>query len=311
MKTLAIICPVYNEQEAILIFYKRITSVIDQLKTKQNIKVHLFFINNNSSDNTLNQIKTIIKINKNVSVISLSKNVGYQNALFFALQKIIADTYIFIDVDCEDPPELIKLFYEKYLLDNDIVYGERVDRNELYIIKKFRNLFYRIIKFLADDEIILYMAEFSLFSKEVRDCILQENNSFPFIRASIGRIGFNKLGISYKRDRRVAGKTKYNFFKMFLFAAAGILSSTTIFLRIPIFVLPFLWIIFLSLGYMYLKTNNIVYMNIISFIFIFFITFVLSFISIYVARIYKNNLNRPNAFISKTKSLINYKNFVD
>jgi hypothetical protein len=304
MKKLSIICPIYNENKTIELFYSRVKPIIDNLKTKK-IEPYLIFINNGSSDDSFNIIKSIIKKTKNVSIITLSRNFGYQNSLFFSLQKIVSDLYIFIDVDCEDPPELILNFINELNSDVDIVYGERIDREESFILKKFRNLFYKITKFLADEEIILYMAEFCLFTKEVRDAIINENNSFPFIRSSIGRIGFNRKKITYKRSKRIAGKTNYNLFNMFIFAIAGILSSTTIFLRIPIYLFPFLTLFFLVSIYYNLYLGNSFYLEIFFNVAILFISYSVSFICIYLARVYKNILQRPNAYIKKEKTIIN------
>src|SRR6266481_2700556 len=100
------------------------------------------------------------------------------------------------------------------------------------------------------------MAEFSLFTKEVRDAILDENTSFPFLRAAIGRVGFRRAAIPFKRQKRIAGNTHYSLMKMTIFATAGILSSSTLFLRLPIYLLP-IWILsLLILGLGYLSTHS-------------------------------------------------------
>ena len=101
-------------------------------------------------------------------------------------------------------------------------------------------MFYRLNKLISDYEVILDMAEFSLFTKYVRDLILSNQNTFPFIRIEIAYIGLNRIGIVYDREKRVAGKSNYNFFQMFPFALAGLLSSSTFLLRLPIYIFPFL-----------------------------------------------------------------------
>src|SRR2546430_14767664 len=140
---------------------------------------------------------------------------------------------------------MILEFAAKHEEGHDIVYGERVDREESSLMKNARKVFYRILRAVADEEIILDMAEFSFFTKEVRHAILQESSSFPFLRASIGRVGFKRCAIPFKRDKRIAGATHYNLAGMAIFAIAGILSSSTLFLRLPIFILPF-WLLALS-----------------------------------------------------------------
>src|SRR5260370_14521814 len=90
------------------------------------------------------------------------------------------------------------------------------------------------------------MAEFSLFTREVRDAVLNENTSFPFLRASIARVGFRRAAIPFKREKRIAGNTHYNLIRLSVFAVAGILSASTLFLRLPIYLLP-LWLLCLLL----------------------------------------------------------------
>src|SRR5258708_31034150 len=159
----------------------------------------------------------------------MSRNVGYHASLECGLRNAVGDLLVFIDVDCEDPPEMILEFVEKYEQGYDIVYGERVDRSESKVMKKARKFFYRLLRAVADEEILLDMAEFSLFTKEVRDAILDENTSFPFLRASIARVGFRRPAIPFKRQSRCAGRTRYDLMRMSVFAVAAMLSASTLF----------------------------------------------------------------------------------
>ena len=304
MKKLAIIVPVYNEEDVIDKFYKILCEELCKID-KKNYQPHLFFINNCSNDQSLEKLVQIFKSSNNCSILSLSRNFGYQNSLYFSLKEINVDLYTFIDVDCEDPPHLISEFIDKSEDGYDIVYGKRVDRHEIFLMKSLRNIFYRIAKYLADDDIILYMAEFSLFTREVRDAVINENNSFPFIRSNIARVGFKRLGIPYKRDKRIAGKTNYNFISMFIFAIAGILTSSTLLLRLPIYTFPI--ILILSILNVFIGFVSLSYIFLILLLFIFF---TLSIVSLYIARIYKNQFNRPNAYISNKNSFIRNENFI-
>ncbi|MBX9690246.1 MAG: glycosyltransferase, partial [Candidatus Obscuribacterales bacterium] len=270
----------------------------------QNYDVNLVFSNNASSDDTLGSIEKLRSENPQIFVISMSANVGYQRSLDCALRNCKGDLFAFIDVDCEDPPEMILEFIHAYEQGFDIVYGERVDRVEPEFVKFLRKVFYRLLKAMADEEVILDMAEFSLMTSEVRDAIIKDNNSFPFIRASIGRVGFRRKGISYKRHARIAGDSHYNFLSMTKFAVAGILSSSTLFLRIPIYTLPFWLLLMLALPSAYVLSNNAWFLVATFIAFTSYIGATISFIAIYVARIYKNTLNRPNFIIdSRTSSL--------
>jgi len=220
------------------------------------------------------------------------------------LRNVEADLVVFIDVDCEDPPEMIMQFVDKCEEGYDIVYGERVDREEPKILKSIRKFFYRLLRAVADEEIILDMAEFSLFTKEVRCAIMDENTSFPFMRASIGRVGFRRAAIPYKRQKRIGGKSHYNLIGMSLFAIGGILSASTLFLRLPILLLPF-WILLLTaFGITYILTPSawLVLGGVVTFAA--YIGATAAFTALYVARTYRNGLHRPNAFIDHSKSII-------
>lgn len=294
---LTIICPLYNEGQVVLLFFERIKPIIDKLSSRY--RVDLLFLNNASTDDSYAIIEDLRKEHHFVYVITLSTNVGYQRSIECALRNAHGDIMVFIDVDCEDPPEMILEFVEYYEKGYEVVYGERVDREELGAIKFLRKLFYHIVKQVADEDIILYMAEFCLITSEVRDAILSDHDSFPFIRSSIARVGFNRIGIPYKRQRRIAGETHYNLVGMTIFAVAGILASTTLPLRIPIFVLPIWWIFTAILGAWYIKTGNLwILLANILLSFAYFGS-AIAFTALYVARTYKNGLGRPNHVIHK------------
>ena len=298
MKKLVIICPVFNEEDSIPLFIDEIKKIEKKISDKY--KLDLIFSNNASTDNSLNILKEYSEKYSNIYYLTLSKNFGYQNSINFALKNSHGDLYVIIDSDGEDPPSMILDFLNKHEEGYDIIYGKRENRPEGFLLKKMRNIFYRILKFSSDDEIILNMAEFSLFTNEVKECLIEENSSFPFLRSTIARVGFNSLAIPYTRKYRFGGKSNYNFFSMVKFAIAGILASTTLPLRLPIYILP-IWLLFS----LYFLTNNEtahLYLNYLIYASLLFIILIISFISIYVARIYKNGLMRANAYLVKRKS---------
>ena len=145
--------------------------------------------------------------------------------------------------------------------------------------------------------------QFSLFTNEVKEHLIEENSSFPFLRSAISRVGFDLKAIPYSRNERFAGKSNYNFYSMLKFAVAGILASTTLPLRFPIYFFPF-WLgisTFLLLG----SINNELLWKYFIFFSIIYLVLILSFISIYLARIYKNGLMRANAYLIKISQKFN------
>ena len=148
------------------------------------------------------------------------------------------------------------------------------------------------------------MAEFSLFTREVRDAIVEENTSFPFLRASIGRVGFRRVGIPFKRQKRIAGRSHYDLIAMSVFAIGGILSASTLFLRLPILLLPFWILSLLGLGIGYVRTLSPWFALAAFLLFAAYIGATAAFTALYVARTYKNGLHRPNAFIDHSRSIL-------
>jgi polyisoprenyl-phosphate glycosyltransferase len=301
-RQLTILCPCYNEARVVRLFFGRLLPVVKGLSERYD--VHVVFLNNASTDDTLAEILGLRQDWPQVYVVTFSRNVGYQRSIEGGLRNADGDLFIIIDVDCEDPPELIPLFVEKYEEGFDVAYGERVDREETAPIKAIRKLFYRVLRKLADEEIILDMAEFALFTREVRDAIVQDRDSFPFIRSSIGRVGFRRIGIPFKRQRRIGGKTHYNFAAMAVFAVAGLLSASTLVLRLPIYIFPFWFVALVVLGIWFGSTGGAWPGVAAMLLFAAYVGLSLAFMSLYIARSYKNGLRRPNAFVDRRNSCL-------
>lgn len=298
---ISVVCPVYNEQDSIPIFYKRLSDAISPLRNRYNFE--LIFLNNCSKDATLDVILSIIEIDPTVKVLTYSRNFGYQASLLTGITKAKGKAIIIIDVDCEDPPEMIPKFIQKWEEGNDIVYGIRKNRNEWFGLVLIRKMFYRILKMMADTEIILDMAEFSLFSSTIRDYIISNKNTFPFIRAEIGYVGFSRYGIEYKRQTRVSGKTKYNIWGMILFGAGGILSISTAPMRLAIYVYPLIVLFNVTLLILDLLYSHItILFKMLVALDILYVIFLLSVFGLYIARIYKNSLGRPVTIIDWRRS---------
>ena len=299
---LTVICPVCNEESTVSIFFERIQPVFAQLTDKY--ETALVFTNNASTDGTVSTILKIHESHLNVYLLTLSKNVGYQASLECGLRTAKGDVFVFIDVDLEDPPEMILDFVHWYEQGYDIVYGDRRDRSEPNLIKWGRKLFYRVLKVVADDDVILDMAEFSLMASHVRDAVVKDHTSFPFIRASIGRVGFKRKGLPYKRHRRVGGQSHFRFLGMAHFAIAGILSSSTLFLRLPIYTLPFCLLALTACAVARVYVDSRWLDVIILLLVCSYFGAAISFIAIYVGRTYKNSLGRPNFVIDQKHSIL-------
>ena len=232
-KKISIICPVFNEAECIPIFIDRLRKTISKISIHYDFEI--IFTDNASTDTTYEILKLISLNDKKISLLCLSRNFGYQKSLLAGLTYSTGDAVIFIDVDCEDPPELITNFIEFWDIGYDVVYGLRQERPEPKVIQLLRKIFYRVLKGIGDTPINLDMAEFSLLSKYACDVILSNKTSYPFLRNEIAFVGLNQKPVPYNRQVRVAGKTHYNLFRMMTFAIGGILTSSTFPLRISFY----------------------------------------------------------------------------
>lgn len=297
---LSIICPVYNEAGTIPLFLDRLRPVVGPLTAEFDIE--LLFVDNCSSDQTLQVINDSSLDACEIHVISLTRNFGYQASLVCGLTHATGDISINIDVDCEDPPELIPRFIEGWREGYDIVYGVRRGRPEVAWLTAARRLFYRLTYLVADSDFIIDMAEFLLLTAEAREAVLRIQTSFPFIRSEVGYVGFRRLGIPYDRQHRVAGQSNYNLIGLTRFALAGMLSASTFPLRLTAYVglplgalnlaiLPIQW----WWGAVWLQ-QTVDRINAAVLI------MAISFIAIYLARTYKNGVQRPLFVVDSLRS---------
>ena len=229
-KKISVICPVFNEENTISLYYERFQKAISCLKDRYHVE--LIFVNNCSEDNTLSLARNLHSQNSSVQVISLTRNFGYQASVLCGLSFATGDAVVVNDVDGEDPPELIPKFVDLWEKGYDIIYGKREKRPEFFGLTLCRKLFYRFTRAIADNDFILDMAEFSLFTRQVRREVLKTKTSFPFIRNELAYVGFRQIGVSYNREKRIGGKGNYIGFPliyifntMFLIAAVIFLST--------------------------------------------------------------------------------------
>lgn len=289
----SIICPVFNEESTIELFYERLTGVLRDVAERY--RFELIFANNASTDGTEDKVRKLREANPAVQLLTLSRNYGYQYNVLAGLRQASGAAILVIDVDCEDPPELIPRFLDGWEEGHDVVYGERDRRQEPLSVTLMRKLFYRLNKRVADSDIILDMAEFFLITAPVRDAVTATRNTFPFLRAEVAHYGFRRLGIRYNRQQRIAGETHYNLWGMVVFAVAGILSSTTLPLRLPLFLLPVLLLantMLLAAEWSGVFPRGFQLLVALDFL---FLASVLAFSSLYVSRIYRNIIARPLA----------------
>ena len=302
-KLVSIISAVYNEQQTIPIFYDRLQRTLAPHRDRFDFEI--IFTNNASRDSTPQIVAALREKDPSVQLVTLSRNFGYQASVQAGLTYAAGDASIVIDADCEDPPEMIPEFLSRWEEGYDVVYGIRQDRPEPWLIKQFRAIFYHVLSASADMEILLFMAEFALITAEVRRAILMNETSFPFLRAEIGYVGFVRLGIPYSRQKRVAGQTHYNLFGMTVFAVAGILTASTFLLRAAAYAFP-AFVLFNAVAWFWdLLRGGAAGFQLAVTLDLLSIMGLLTVFGLYIARIYKNGMRRPNFIINKKASLLN------
>ena len=289
-RRLAVIVPIHNEVPNILPFYTRARAALEGIGglTSWN----LVFCNNGSDDESLEEVLRLRTADSRVKVVTLSKNFGYHSALLAGLSIVDTDLYAMIDVDCEDPPELLSTFFTKLLEGAELVYGIRSQRDEPRWITKLREAFYALNRRVADSEVVMWMAEFSMMTRQVRDAILVARTTYPFIRAEMGYVGFTRVGVSYRRAKRERGTSHYNLFRMTRFAVAGILSSTTFPLRVTLY-LALLVAGAYPVSVWLFGLSPEAAASLASILSLYFLLVTVPFLALYLARTYKNGIHRP------------------
>ena len=226
---LSIIVPCYNEGESIKYTYQEIKKVLNNI----NIQHEIVFINDGSKDNTLQILKNIGQNDKSVKYISFSRNFGKEAGMLAGLEYITGDCVVIMDADLQHPPELIPEMIKYYEEGYDDVYAKRKSRKGETILKKFTShTFYRVLRSVSKVPIQEDTGDFRLLSRRAVEALKAFPERQRYTKGMFSLIGFKKKAIEFDRDPRVAGTTKWNYFKLFDLAIEGITSFTVAPLRI-------------------------------------------------------------------------------
>ena len=300
---LAIIVPVYNEESILEKFLELIKPTVSKLEKRN--RVFLVFVDNGSTDATYSILANRADAFKNFGVLKLTRNFGYETAIIAGLTHVISDFYAVCDSDGEDPVELLTEFQSALLSEYDVAIGIRRGRHENFLTRKFREFSYILLSRVSDEPFVVNAGNFSMFKKVVRNVILKENNSFPFMRASLSRSGYRTARIIHNRNPRLGGMSKYRKIPLLKFALAGFLTTTTWPLRLVSYLslITFSLLPIITLGIIFitrLATANL-FVALIA-LYSSIIVLALGISAMYLARIYKNSLGRPLFYVDWNKS---------
>lgn len=251
---ITILIPCYNEEDVINICHGEVTKVIDTMP----FDFEIIYVNDGSKDNTQSLMETIQEKDTRVVVVNLSRNFGKEAAMTAGIDITRGDALIILDADLQDPPALIPDIINKWKETGaDVVYGQRIMREgESWFKKLTAKGFYVIINMLAHNvKLPRNTGDFRLMNRRSIDALIQLREKHRFMKGLFAWIGFHQVAMEYNRAPRVAGQTKWNYYKLWHFALEGITAFSTTPLRIATLCGIFVSIFSFAFGtYIILKT---------------------------------------------------------
>ncbi|MEO5566465.1 MAG: glycosyltransferase family 2 protein [Luteimonas sp.] len=229
---LTVVVAAFNEAEALPVLHPRIAAVLDGLQA-QAIDGRVLYVDDGSRDGSWEALLHIAEQDPRVSLLRLSRNFGKEAALTAGLDRIDAGAAVILDADGQDPPELIPQFVARWREGYDDVHGTRIGRSGEGLLKRgTAHLFYRVMGRLSHTAIPRDTGDFRLLSPRALAALHQLRERQRFMKGLFGWIGFAHVSVPYQRDARLAGRSKFNFWKLWNFALEGITSFSTAPLRL-------------------------------------------------------------------------------
>lgn len=251
--TISIVVPVLNEFDSIPLFIERLRTIFSKIST---VDYEIVFVDDGSTDDSFDLLKNCGV--PEVKVVKLSRNFGKEIALSAGLDVASGDAVIPMDVDLQDPPELIPEMIEKFFAGYDVVQPVRVNRpGDSYVKKVSAKSFYWILSKISTTLIPQNVGDFQLLSRRVIVAIKQYPERTRFMKGIIATVGFKRIQIPFVRPCRCAGSSKFNYWRLWNFALDGITAFSTLPLRVWTYVgasvalFSFLWAFWLIFKTMY------------------------------------------------------------
>jgi len=224
---ISIIVPCYNEEESLPIFYKEIDKISKEMKV---VDFEFLFINDGSRDKTLNILREMAKKDKRVRYISFSRNFGKEAGMWAGLENATGDFVAIMDADMQDPPSKVKEMYDILSKDKeyDCVGLYTVDHKDYSFFRRIcTNIWYKLISKISDNRQVPGVRDFRLMRRQMVDAILEMKEYNRYTKGIFSFVGFNTKWLEFKTGDRVAGTSKFNFWKLFKYALEGIVSFST------------------------------------------------------------------------------------
>ena len=251
---ISIIVPCYNEEEALPIFYKEINRVSKEMKS---VDFEFLFINDGSRDKTLDILRDLSKKDKRVRFISFSRNFGKEAGMYAGLENATGDYVAIMDADMQDPPEMVKTMYDS--IQNEgydcVALYTKNHKDYSFVRKFFTKCWYKLIGMISSTPQVPGARDFRLMKRKMVDAIISMGEYNRYSKGIFSFVGFNTKWIDYTAPGRVAGVTKWSFWKLFKYALEGILAfSTTPLILAALVGLIFCLIAFFVIVFIIVKT---------------------------------------------------------
>lgn len=228
---LGLIIPCHNEQAVL----PRLLEELEKLQRSCGCETRILFIDDGSRDRTFELIAEAASNNPSIACLQFSRNFGHQTAVYAGLMHIEADLAGILDADLQDPPEVLLQMIEKWREGYDVVYGIRQNRKEGLFLRTGYALFYRLLKRLARVEMPLDAGDFCIMDRRVLNVLRQLKEQAPFLRGLRSWVGFRQIGVPYNRGGRAAGQSSYNLSRLLELAIQGLVSFSSVPLRLAAF----------------------------------------------------------------------------
>ena len=300
--SLSVVIPCFNEEEVLLLLYKRLELVLSQLS----FPYEVILVDDGSNDNTWEIISQFATENSHYKAVRLSRNYGHQFALTCGLDAAQGEVVLVIDADLQDPPELLFEMLDKWREGYSVVYGQRIRREGESSAKRFfAFVFYRLLEKIASVRIPRDTGDFRLIDRKALDALNSLREKHRFIRGMFSWVGFSQTSIQYQRPMRVAGETKYPFKKSLLLAMNAVLSFSYMPLKISSYLgcLLFVFMIMFDIAnivWKFVSLDISLIVNLLSIIGAFQML-AIGMLGEYVGRVFEQAQNRPLYLVDEVR----------
>jgi glycosyltransferase involved in cell wall biosynthesis len=229
-RSLSVVIAAYNEQASLPLMHPRLRAALDGLGLEE---TRVVYVDDGSRDDTWAVLQDIAAADPTVRLLRLARNFGKELALTAGLDHVDTDAVVILDADGQDPPELIGAFVDKWRQGYDVVYGTRTRRDgEGWFKRATAAAFYRVINRLSDTPIPPDTGDFRLMSRRVVAALGQVRERQRFMKGLFAWVGFRQVALPYARAPRVAGSSKFNYWRLWNLALEGITGFSTVPLRV-------------------------------------------------------------------------------